>query len=339
MLERKAFSWSCLYRIGRTETQRSYKDNKGKVPVYSRPEMPNSSSPHRTVWPILLILALIWGSSFILMKRGLFHDGVPVLTSYQVATARLAIAWLTLSPVLFKHFHFLRKNWLPLAGTGLLGNGIPAFLFATAQSRIDSSLSGMLNSLTPLMTMVAGALLFQVRVRAIQVVGILIGLAGAVGLILVKRGDGLPSWSFYALLPILGAVCYGISGNIVKKYLYSLPAMATSSLALTFVGPICIGLALGSGLPETLRTDPNGWRALGHVALLASLSSALALVLWNVLLQRTTALHASSVTYLMPVVAIGWGVLDGEHVGLPQMGMIAVVLSGVYLVNASKNRA
>ncbi len=299
----------------------------------------STASDRRAVWPILLILALIWGSSFILMKRGLFHDGEMVLTAYQVATSRLAIAWLALSPILFRHLGLLRKNWLPLVGTGVLGNGIPAFLFATAQSRIDSSLSGMLNSLTPLMTLLAGLLLFQVRVRAIQVFGILVGLAGAIGLILVKRGDGLPAWSLYAILPILGAVCYGISGNIVKRYLYSLPPAATSALALTFVGPICIGLALGSGLPETLRTVPHAWSALGYVALLATLSSAFALVLWNVLLQRTTALHASSVTYLMPVVAIAWGVLDGEHVGLPQLGMIALVLSGVYLVNASKYRA
>jgi len=290
----------------------------------------------RTVWSLLLILAFIWGSSFILMKRGLFHDGVQVLSAYQVATSRLAIAWLVLSPVLFRHLKFMPKHWLPLLGTGLLGNGIPAFLFATAQSRIDSSLSGMLNSLTPLMTLIVGVLLFGTRVRVIQVVGILVGLTGAIGLILVKKGDGLPAWSAYAIMPMLGAVCYGISGNIVKRYLYSLPPVATSALALTFVGPICIGLALGSGLPETLRTTPHAWSALGYVALLASLSSAFALVLWNVLLQRTTALHASSVTYLMPVVAIAWGVLDGEHIGLPQLAMIGAVLSGVYLVNSSR---
>ncbi|HQW04962.1 MAG: DMT family transporter [Flavobacteriales bacterium] len=295
-----------------------------------------TTTDRRTVWILLLGLAFIWGSSFILMKRGLFHDGVPVLTAFQVATSRLAIAWLVLSPVLFRHGGLLRKNWLPLLGTGFLGNGVPAFLFATAQSRIDSSLSGMLNSLTPLMTLLAGVLLFGIRVRVIQLVGILLGLAGAIGLILVKRGDGLPAWSLYAVLPILGAVCYGISGNIVKRYLYALPPTATSALALTFVGPICIVLALGSGLPETLRTVPHAWSALGYVALLASLSSAFAFVLWNVLLQKTTALHASSVTYLMPVVAIGWGILDGEHVGLPQMAMILAVLSGVYLVNSSK---
>lgn len=270
------------------------------------------------------------------MKRGLYHEGIPVLTPLQVATSRLAIAWLALSPVLFRHIGQLRKHWLPLAGTGLLGNGLPAVFFATAQSRIDSSLSGMLNSLTPLMTLLAGMLFFGVRVRTAHALGILLGLVGAVGLILVKRGDGLPAWSVFAVLPILGTVCYGLSGNIVKRYLYSLPPMATSALALTFVGPVCIGAAWASGLPDTLRTVPHAWSALGHVALLATLSSALALVLWNMLLQHTTALRASSVTYLMPVVAIGWGVLDGERVGLPQLGMIALVLSGVYVVSLAE---
>ena len=289
-----------------------------------------------TIWLLLIVLALIWGTSFILMKRGLYHEGIPVLTPLQVATSRLAIAWLALSPVLFRHIGQLRKHWLPLAGTGLLGNGLPALFFATAQSRIDSSLSGMLNSLTPLMTLLAGMLFFGVRVRTAHALGILLGLVGAVGLILVKRGDGLPAWSVFAVLPILGTVCYGLSGNIVKRYLYSLPPMATSALALTFVGPVCIGAAWASGLPDTLRTVPHAWSALGHVALLATLSSALALVLWNMLLQHTTALRASSVTYLMPVVAIGWGVFDGERVGLPQLGMIALVLSGVYVVSLAE---
>jgi len=289
-----------------------------------------------TIWLLLVILALIWGTSFILMKRGLYNDGVAVLSPWQVATSRLAFPWLALSPLLFKHIGLMRKHWLPLIGTGVLGNGIPAFLFATAQSRIDSSLSGMLNSLTPLMTMFVGALLFGIRMRGAHVIGIILGLIGAAGLIWVKRGDGTPTWSLYAILPVIGALCYGVSGNIVKRYLYTLPATATAALALTFVGPICIGLALGSGLPETLRTNPQAWTSLGYIAILATLSSAFALILWNKLLQYTTALRASSVTYLMPVVAIVWGVLDGERVTVPQLAMIALVLSGVYIVSIAE---
>ncbi len=290
------------------------------------------------MWLLLVVLALIWGSSFILMKRGLFHEGVPVLTPYQLATARLALAWLALSPLVFKHAGLLRKHWLPLLGSAVLGNGLPAFLFATAQTRIDSSLSGMLNGLTPLMTLVAGIALFDQRLRTIHLIGVFLGLLGASGLIYLKQQDGIPSWSLYAILPILGAVGYGLSGNIVKHYLYGLPAAAISALALTFVGPLCIGLALTSGLPETLMAHPHGWRAFGYVALLAVMSSALALVLWNILLQRTTALNASAVTYLMPIVAVGWGFLDGEYITPGQIAMIGIVLCGVYLVSVAEKR-
>src|SRR5215212_4593298 len=141
-------------------------------------------------WGILLILAVIWGSSFILMKRGLFHDGKPVLTHWQMASARLAIAWLVLSPLLFKYSALLRPHWLPLLATGVFGNGIPAFLFATAQTHIDSSLSGMLNSLTPLFTMLIGALFFAARIRFLHVIGIIAGLVGAAGLIALKSDNG-----------------------------------------------------------------------------------------------------------------------------------------------------
>lgn len=305
--------------------------------ISSSSTMPRDRSAS-LVWFLLILLALIWGSSFILMKRGLFYEGVPVLSSYQLATARLGMAWLALSPLMLKHTALLRKHWLPLLGSGVLGNGIPAFLFATAQTRIDSSLSGMLNGLTPLMTLLAGILFFGQRMRAIHLIGVFTGLLGATGLIFLKQQDGMPSWSYYALLPILGAVCYGLSGNIVKHYLYGLPAAAISALALTFVGPLCIVLALTSGLPQTLIEHPAGWCAFGHVALLAVLSSALALVLWNMLLQRTTALRASSVTYLMPVVAVSWGFLDGEYITAGQIGMIAIVLASVYLVSLAEKR-
>ncbi|MGV3637037.1 MAG: DMT family transporter [Flavobacteriales bacterium] len=290
----------------------------------------------RTVWGLLITLALIWGSSFILMKRGLFHEGRPVLNGWQMASARLLIAWLALLPWVLRHAIHLKRHWLPLLGTGLLGNGIPAFLYAMAQTRIESSLSGMLNSLTPLFTLVVGIVVFATRVRAAQVVGVLVGLAGAVGLVVLDARTGSFNWSPFAILPIIGTLCYGCSANIVKHKLYMLPATATAALALTFVGPLGAVGCLLSDLPGTLRTDPSALRSLGYVAVLAVLSSALSLILWNALLKRTSAVWASSVTYLMPVVAIGWGLLDGEPISWVQFLMIGSILSGVYLVTASE---
>ncbi|MCI1752398.1 MAG: EamA family transporter [Flavobacteriales bacterium] len=295
--------------------------------------MQEETKPDTTKWLLLGILSLIWGSSFILMKRGLYQDGMPALSPLQLASARLFIAWLVLSPLLFKHAHLFRAHWKPLLGTAILGNGIPAFLFAVAQTSINSSLSGMLNSLTPLFTLLVGIALFGIRIRTINVVGILLGLAGAVGTIAYRHGDGLPSWTVHAVLPAIGALCYGFSGNIIKRWLYMLPAAATSVLAISIVGPMGLIGVLVTGLPHTLATVPNAWPALGFTAILATFSTGISLILWNALIKRTSAVWASSVTYLMPIVAIGWGVFDGEILEPMQFLMIAVILGGVYLVN------
>ncbi len=289
----------------------------------------------RIAWLLLGLLALIWGSSFILMKRGLWVGDRAVLSPAQLASARLAIAWVVLLPVTVRHWRLLRPHLPSLLLAGLLGNGIPAILFAAAQTRIDSALSGMLNSLTPLFTLVIGLMVFGIRLRWAQVAGVLVGLAGAVGLVAFDPGGGRADWSLYALLPVAGTLCYGASANVVKHRLGMVPPEATAGLALTFVGPLGLAGCLFSGLPATLDTDPHAWTALGHVALLAVFGSALSLVMWNALLKRTSAVQASAVTYLMPVVAIGWGVLDGEVVAPLQLVMIAVVLGGVHLVNVA----
>lgn len=301
--------------------------------------MENSGDKGRMKWILLAVLSLVWGSSFILMKRGLFQGGVPALSPMQLASARLFIAWLVLLPLLFRHAHWFIGHWKPLMGTALLGNGIPAFLFALAQSRIDSSLAGMLNSLSPLFTLLVGVLLFGVRFRAANFLGVLLGLAGALGTIAFREGGGATAWSVYAILPIVGAVCYGFSGNIVKHGLYMVPATAISVLAISIVGPLGLVGIFASELPHTLATVPHAWRALGFVAILAAFGTGMSLILWNQLIKLTSAVWAASVTYLMPVVAIGWGLFDGESVALMQLAMVGLILLGVYLVNKGTKAA
>ncbi len=288
-------------------------------------------------WLLLAILSLVWGSSFILMKRGLFQHGEPALSPVQLASARLFIAWLVLLPLLFRHARHYVAHWRPLLGTALLGNGIPAFLFAFAQSRIDSALAGMLNSLSPLFTLLVGVVVFSVRLRFINVLGVLLGLAGALGTIAFGRGEGPGAWNSFALLPILGTICYGFSGNIVKHKLYMLPATAVAVLAISLVGPLGLAGILATGLPRTLATNPHAWHALGYVAILAIFGTGMSLILWNQLIKLTSAVWAASVTYIMPVVAIGWGVLDGEPLLPLQLLMVVVILLGVYLVNKGTN--
>lgn len=301
--------------------------------------MRESTAPNRTKWLLLAVLSLIWGSSFILMKRGLFQDGAPALSPVQLASARLFIAWLVLLPLLFRHARHYVAHWKPLLGTALLGNGIPAFLFAFAQSRIDSSLAGMLNSLSPLFTLLVGVMVFSVRLKAANLIGVLLGLAGALGTIAFGRAEGPAAWSVYAILPIIGTICYGFSGNIVKHKLYMLPATAVAVLAISIVGPLGLAGILATGLPHTLATNPHAWHALGYVAILAIFGTGMSLILWNQLIKLTSAVWAASVTYIMPVVAIGWGVLDGEAVLPLQLLMVLVIFMGVYLVNKGTQAA
>ena len=289
-------------------------------------------------WALMGVLALIWGSSFILMKHGLFDHGRPVLTPWQMAATRLSIAWLALSPLLLRHLGLLPRHWKALLATGLFGNGIPAFLFAIAQSHIGSAVAGMINSLTPLFVLVVGATFFNVRLRGVHLVGVALGLAGAAGLILQGNGvNGAPT--FYAACAVVATICYGISANVVKHHLPGLPAAGISALALTFVGVPATVMVFATGVPGTVMNDPAGPKALLHVALLAVLSSALALVLWNRLIQLTTALAASTVTYLMPVIAIGWGLLDDEHITWAHLGLIGAILAGVLLVHLADRRS
>jgi drug/metabolite transporter (DMT)-like permease len=167
----------------------------------------------------------------------------------------------------------------------------------------------------------------------VNVLGVLLGLAGALGTIAFRPGDDLPAWNIYAMLPIIGSVCYGLSSNIIKRWLYMLPATGIAVLAISMVGPAGLAGIFITGLPQTLSAHPEAWKALGYVALLAVFGTGISLVLWNGMIKLTSAVWASSVTYLMPVVAIGWGLLDGETVLPLQFVMIGVILLGVYLVN------
>jgi drug/metabolite transporter (DMT)-like permease len=290
--------------------------------------------PRDSAWLLLGVLALIWGSSFILMKRGLFDHGRPVFDPVQVACLRLALAWTVLSPLLFRHAVLLPQHWRALMVSGLVGNGIPAILFTLAQTRVGSAVTGVLNSLSPLFTLLVGALFFRTRVRPVHALGILLGLAGAAGLMLIgQRMENVPVG--FASLAVVATLCYGISANVVKHRLAGLPPEGITVLALTFVGPLAWAGVFLSGAPAVALHDPAGLEALLHVVALAAFGTALAVVLWNRLIQLTSALAASTVTYLMPVVAIAWGMLDGETFGWAHLGMVAAILSGVLLVHAA----
>ena len=286
-----------------------------------------------SAWFLLFTLALIWGSSFILIKYALFQGGEAALTGPEVGALRLVIACLCLLPITIKHRRWLSSHWGPLLVSGLIGNGIPAFLFGIAQTKIDSSLAGILNSVTPLFTLLTGVLLFNNKAQRIQFTGVLIGLIGTAVLIWSSSSPDSNSDPLYAGLVILSALCYAISMNTIKSYLQEVPTLAIAGLALLFAAVPSTAYLLLSDFPTRLLNEPIVQSAMIYTVLLAVLGTAFALILFNELLRTTTAVFSSSVTYLLPIVAIIWGVWDGEHVSTIQLVSTAIVLGGVVLVS------
>lgn len=298
---------------------------------------PNSRLWH---WIILIVLATVWGSSFILMKRGMLVYSPP-----QVAALRLFIAFLFLLPLSLPNLKILfSKKGIYLFLVGVLGNGIPAFLFTKAQNpaapdALTSSLAGMLNSLTPLFTLILGVFLFNTRIRSVNALGIIIGLAGACGLIFANNGSDFGGSFGYSLLVVLATVLYAISVNVIKKYLYDVNSTHIAALAFSCAGSLAGIFLFTTDFVTVTATDPGAIRALGYISLLAIVGSALSVILFNMLIKWTNALFASSVTYLIPVVAIMWGWLDEEVISPLHLIWISVILGGVYLVNLRKEEA
>ena len=277
-------------------------------------------------WLLLLLIGTIWGSSFILMKKGLI-----VFEDTQIAALRMGMAWLVTLPFLLGRFKEIsKKEWLILLCVGLLGNGLPAFLFATAQTKIDSSLAGMLNSLVPILTMVFGLLLFGLRTWMLQVAGLVIGFVGALSLIVMP--GGIDDFQPAALLVVLASMCYAFNLNMVRKYLAKMPSMLITAGSFLWVGPFCLIYLFSTDFTSRFEHE-YALQSCGAIAVLAVVGTTIAVLMFNKLIQAGGAVFASMVTYIVPVVAILWGVLDGELISLWSVLGVVVILAGVYLVN------
>ena len=282
-------------------------------------------------WVILIVLALIWGSSFILMKKALVN-----LTPVQVGALRMILTALVLIPIGYKGLAKIdRRQWLFIAITALVGTFIPVFLFAFAINNIDSSIVSILNSLTPLNTLAVGALFFGFSFLRRQFFGILIGLAGA--LILILKGAELnPEQNYsFALLIVLASIGYAFNVNILKKHLEELSSLTiTTGNFILLLFPALLVL----GLTDFFRAEyiAEAKTSLFYLALLAIFGTAMAKTMFNKLVKISSPIFSSSVTYLIPVVAIFWGVLDGERIYIDQFVSGGLILLGVYLTNQSK---
>lgn len=286
----------------------------------------------RWQWVVLVILAMIWGTSFILMKKGLNS-----FTHDQVASFRIFFTFLLFVPFVIRRIRLInRKNLVPILIVGIIGNGIPAFLFTKAETQIDSSMAGILNSLTPLFTLLIGFAFFKAHVKLVNIIGLVLGLMGAVGLI--YNGNPFLSGNqvnWYAFFIILATLFYGISVNVIKFKLEEMDSLSIASLAFLIIGPFGGIYLINSDLKTAFET-PDALMNLTYIFILSLFSSMIAVVLFNVLIKHSTAIFASSVTYIIPVFAVLWGIFDGESIHFEQVLWIFVILIGVYLVNKQK---
>lgn len=266
--------------------------------------------------------------------------GLEVFNPFELGSVRICIAGLAMLPITLMQGRVInRKQWGWLTVIGLFGNAIPAFLFPIAETVINSATAGMLNSLAPLFTLVLGVLLFGLKFSRLQAIGILVGLAGAVVLVLSRSGDvSLLQNVQYSMLVVLATVLYGTSTNIIKKYLQDLsPVLITAAMLCVVLLPNLI-YVFYTDVPQMLMDSQAGaWQSLGYVAILALVCTCLALALFNWLVQLSDPVFAASVTYLIPLVALGWGLFAGEDFGWGHVVGMLIILLGVWLTTRKKS--
>jgi drug/metabolite transporter (DMT)-like permease len=288
-----------------------------------------------TNWGLFAVLCLIWGSSFILMKLGLFDEaGAPLLTAFQVASLRILSAGLILLP--FGAAAFKR---LPDAATrkfvllsGLLGSFFPAFLFCLAETKIDSSLAGAINAMTPLSVLLIGTLVYQTKIPASKWVGILVGFGGCL-LLFINTSGKVQSSAAYGFFAVLATIFYGVNVNMVRQKLLHAPSVDIAAMAFVFLIIPSLLVLTATGYFALPLSNKNMLIATAASVMLGVLGTALATILFYVLVKRTGIVFASLVTYGIPFVATGWGLVYGEKISAMQIAAMLVILVGVYLAN------
>lgn len=284
------------------------------------------------IWLLLFLLALIWGSSFILIKRGLIG-----LEPLQLAGLRVVSAGMILLPWSLPHIKKIPKEkFRYLFLVGVIGNLIPAFLFALAQQHIKSSMAGMLNGLTPMFTLMIGAILFSDKITKKKVWGILIGLIGSSALLFIGSDGKIGEFNYYALLVIIATICYGTGINIIKAKLQGVKSTITSSTSLLFTLPFGFFYLLFDGYFFEVFQSQGLQIASIYVLILGIIGTGFAVMMFYKLVEIASPLTASTVTYLIPFVAVMWGVFDGERLFVMHYISLAIIILGVYIINRAK---
>ncbi len=284
-------------------------------------------------WVYLIILSLVWGSSFILIKKALVG-----LTAPQVGSFRIIFAALFLILVGFKSISRLNKSqWKWIIISGFLGSFFPVYLFAFAETEIDSAIASILNATTPLLTLIFGAFFFRSVFTQNKITGVVIGLIGTAGLVLTGASINPGQNYWYSLFVILAAACYGFNVNILKTKMSDISPLgiAAGNFAVLLI-PALLILYL-TGFFELPQYGFEIKLSIIFVAMLGIVGTGLAMIIFNKLVQISDPVFTTSVTYMIPVVALGWGILDGEVFSLLQLISAVIILIGVFIVNRSKD--
>lgn len=283
-------------------------------------------------WGTLVILSLIWGSSYILIKKGLTG-----LTPIQLGSLRVIVTTIIIAPIGYqkiKHIPRQKMKWVALSA--FVGSFFPAYLFAFAETEISSSITAVMVSLTPLFTLLISVFVFGEELLKKQVFGVLIGFTG----IIVLINNELFASSFnilYIMFIVLAAFCYAINANVLKYKLSNIPALGIVFMSFLFMFiPAFIILCFSDFPFSDFTSDPLIIESIIYIIILSLFGTAIAKVLYIKLLAISTPVFSVSTTYLMPVVAIFWGLLDGEEFKLTQFTGTAIILLGVYLVTKKK---
>lgn len=278
-------------------------------------------------WGLVFFLALTWGSSYILIKKGLV-----AFSPQQVASLRISISAIALFPFFIMRYKLI--DWSKAkyyAIVGFAGSCIPAFLFALAQTQINSSITGVLSSLTPLFTLFLGLLFFGIKFSWSKTIAVIVGLGGASFLILFGKEAGLDGNSAYGLLVMLGSILYAISANTIKNHLQNVDVFTLSAVSFFMIGIPGLCYLFSTNFIEVLTSHEQGFVSLSYILILALVGTVLASVLFFKLVQMTNAVFASMVSYLIPLVALLWGAVDGEPITVYHFVGMGLILFGVWL--------
>ena len=254
-----------------------------------------------------------------------------LLNPFEVATLRILSAGIVLTPFAYRAIKQIpQKKLAVVVVSGLIGSFFPAFLFCIAETKLESSLTGMLNSLTPICAVIIGSIFFDLKVSIRKVIGILIGL---IGLFFMVSPNGAFHFANpqYILLVIFATILYAINVNMVSRKLHGIGSINIASVAFVILILPCLIILYYNGFFARSMTEMKFIRSTTAACILGMGGTAFASILFYILVKRAGALFSSMVTYGIPFIAVGWGLIYGEQVTFLQLGCLGILLGGVYL--------